>query len=106
MRDLTQIVTAPRTLGQRISQAFRSAVNGFTGFCENLLVFIVSAFPWLILIAVVVFLIVFITRKTAPRRIAKRTEHLEKSRIAAEEYRARRAASLKKAAEKAEKKSE
>lgn len=106
VRDLTDIVTPPKTLGERISQTFQSTWKNFVNFCEDALIFLVSALPVLILLAVLAAVFIVILRRTAPRRAFRRQERAERQRRAAAEYRARRDAAITGAAAQRDEKTE
>ncbi len=95
VRDLTDIVAPPRTLGERIRQTLQSSWKNFVNFCEDALVFLVGALPVLIILAVFITILLLILRRTAPRRAAHREERAERQRRAVAEYHARREAAKK-----------
>lgn len=104
VRDLTDIVAPPKTLGERIGQTFRASWKSFVHFCEDALVFLVGALPVLVILIVLVVVLILILRHTAPRRAARREERKARRHQAAEEYRARRNAALADAAAQHEEK--
>ncbi len=104
VRDLTDVVTPPKTLGERIGQTFRSSWKSFVNFCEDALVFLVGALPVLIILVILAVALILILRHTAPRRAARREERAERQRQAAAQYRARRDAALADAAAQKEEK--
>ncbi len=92
VRDLTATVTPPKTLGERISQAFTSTWQNFGDGCEDFLVWLVEALPTLIILAIIAIVIIVIIRATKPRRQRKRAEREEKQRAAAAAWQAAHAA--------------
>lgn len=66
--DITEIppataVASDDSVGTRISEGFSRTLGGIVVFFENLFVFIVAASPALVLIGLIVFVIVLITRR-------------------------------------------
>lgn len=100
VRVYTEIVTPPKTLGERISQTFSSSIKDFGDFCEDTIVFLVGALPTILVLAVIAAVIILIIRRGAPRRAARREERRERAKAAAEEFRAKRNEELKTAVEK------
>lgn len=56
------------TFGEKIRFAFEDAINNFTGFCQNVILFVVGNFPFLILFAI---LLVILFRWFGKRRAQK-----------------------------------
>ena len=59
---------ATQTMGQRISEGFRSNLSGVLVFLENSAVWLLSSLPVLLLLALVVLLILLIIRTLRKRR--------------------------------------
>ena len=65
----------PVTFGERISRAFSDSVTSFTAFTQGFIVFIVATFPFLILLGLIVFIIVFCVRRSGKKRAAKMLDY-------------------------------
>ena len=74
VRETTESVTLPRTLGERISQQFQSTINGLADFGENFVVWIVGASPVLLILAVIIVAIVIVYKRGAAKRAVRREE--------------------------------
>lgn len=74
VRETTEPVALPKTLGERISQQFQNTINGLTDFGENFIVWIVGASPVLLILAVAAVLVVVIVKHGAGKRAARREE--------------------------------
>ncbi len=72
VRETTEPVTLPKTLGERIAQEFRSTMNGLGEFCEDFIVWLVGALPVLVILAVIVIVVIVIVKRGAPKRAEKR----------------------------------
>lgn len=64
--------------GERLNRAFHRAVTGFVTFCQELLLFIVETFPFLILLGLILFGIIKLCRRSRRRRAAKMAELRER----------------------------
>ena len=64
--DETPTVTFP----EKVKYAFEDAINSFTEFCEGIVLFIIRFFPFLILLAIVIALVIRLIRKRQEKRIA------------------------------------
>ena len=64
------------TYGERLKRAFDRAISGFVEFWKDLILAVVESFPFLIMLAVVIFLIVKLVRRGHRRRAEKRAEKL------------------------------
>lgn len=64
--DETPTVTFP----EKVKYAFEDAINSFTEFCEGIVLFIIHSFPFLILLAIVIALVIRLIRKRQEKRIA------------------------------------
>jgi Na+-transporting methylmalonyl-CoA/oxaloacetate decarboxylase gamma subunit/phosphopantetheinyl transferase (holo-ACP synthase) len=64
--DETPTVTFP----EKVKYAFEDAINSFTEFCEGIVLFIIRSFPFLILLAIVIALVIRLIRKRQEKRIA------------------------------------
>jgi len=65
--------------GQRLSRAFKNALEGLGNFFEGLLVVLVAAAPTLVILAVIAWLVIFIIRKRRARRRAKKQSTAEQA---------------------------
>lgn len=64
--DETPTVTFP----EKVKYAFEDAISSFTEFCEGIVLFIIRSFPFLILLAIVIALVIRLIRKRQEKRIA------------------------------------
>lgn len=64
--DETPTVTFP----EKVKYAFEDAINSFTEFCEGIVLFIIRSFPFLILLAIVIALVIRLIRNRQEKRIA------------------------------------
>lgn len=64
--DETPTVTFP----EKVKYAFEDAINSFTEFCEGIVLFIIRSFPFLILLAIVIALVIRLIRKRQEKKIA------------------------------------
>lgn len=58
------------TFTEKVKYAFEDAINSFTEFCEGIVLFIIRSFPFLILLAIVIALVIRLIRKRQEKRIA------------------------------------
>lgn len=65
--EIKEITPAKDDLGMRISNGFFSALNGLVDFGEWLIVFVVSTWPILIILGLIIFLIVFFVKRSNKR---------------------------------------
>ena len=70
------------TYGERLKRAFDNAIVGFVVFWEDLILFIVGSFPFLIMLVIIIVVIVKLARR-AQRRRKERLAAWEESRRAA-----------------------
>lgn len=70
------------TYGERLKRAFDGAIEGFVVFWQDLILFIVGSFPFLIMLAIIIVVIVKLARR-AQRRRKERLAAWEESRRAA-----------------------
>ncbi len=70
------------TFGERLERAFGEAIEGFVVFWEELVLFIVGTFPFLIMLAIIIVIIVKLARR-GHRRSLERKAAWEASRRAA-----------------------
>ena len=70
------------TYGERLKRAFDNAIDGFVVFWEDLILFIVGSFPFLIMLVIIIVVIVKLARR-AQRRRKERLAAWEESRRAA-----------------------
>ena len=59
------------TFGQRLANTLSETGSGFLVFLEDLLFFIIAVFPYLILIGIIAFIVIFIIKKTKKRKAVK-----------------------------------
>ena len=74
VRETTEPVALPKTLGERISQQFRNTITGIKNFGENFIVWVVGASPVLLILAVVAAVILIVVKCGAGRRAVRREE--------------------------------
>ena len=74
VREVTETVAMPRTLGERISQQFTNTMHSLADFGENFIVWVIGASPVLVILAVVVVIIVAVVKRGAAKRAARREE--------------------------------
>ncbi len=60
------------TLGQRISEGFRDSMEAGMEFLEDMVIFLVSALPWLIAVGAVALVVRFIVRKARKNKKGKK----------------------------------
>lgn len=60
------------TLGQRIAEGFRNSLDAGAEFLEDMVIFLVSALPWLIAVAVVLVAVRLIIRKAKKNKTGKK----------------------------------
>lgn len=60
------------TYGERLKRAFGNAIDGFVEFWEDVLLFIVGTFPFLIMLAVILFAVVKLVRRANRRRAERK----------------------------------
>ena len=60
------------TLGQRIAEGLRNSLDAGTEFLEDMVIFLVSALPWLIAAAVVFVIVRMIVRKAKKNKTGKK----------------------------------
>lgn len=90
-----------QTFGERIVSAFTNSFADFGDFLEDLSIALIYLLPYLLLIAVIVLIVGFLTRKGRAERRARRAEERAAKAAFREEMRARREEErLKKDAEK------
>lgn len=65
------------TFGQRLANTLSETGSGFLVFLEDLLFFIIAVFPYLILIGIIVFVVIFIIKKTKKRKALKASAKAE-----------------------------
>lgn len=90
-----------QTFGERIVSAFSNSFADFIDFMEELSIALIYMLPYLLLIAVIVLIVGFLTRKGRAERRARRAEERAAKAAFREEMKARREEEkLKKEAEK------
>ena len=60
------------TLSQRIAEGFRNSLDAGAEFLEDMVIFLVSALPWLIAAAVVFVIVRMIVRKAKKNKTGKK----------------------------------
>ena len=60
------------TLGQRIVEGFQNSLDAGAEFLEDMVIFLVSALPWLIAVAVVIVIVRLIVRKVKRNKAGKK----------------------------------
>ena len=60
------------TLGQRIAEGFQNSLDAGAEFLEDMVIFLVSALPWLIAVAVVLVIVRLIVRKVKRNKTGKK----------------------------------
>jgi len=68
---------ASKNMGDRMGDGFKNTLNGMGVFFENLLVFLVSALPVLISLAVIAFVVIFFIRRGKKKRDARAAARAE-----------------------------
>lgn len=79
VRETTEPVALPKTLGERISQQFQSTINGLVDFGEDFIVWFIGALPVLVILAVIAVVIVLIVKRGAGKRAIRREEKARKN---------------------------
>ncbi|MBE6935484.1 MAG: DUF4349 domain-containing protein [Ruminococcaceae bacterium] len=79
VREVTEPVALPKTLGERMSYRFSRTMENLSDFCEEALIWFVGALPVLVILLVIALIAWIIFRATAPRRAARRAERARKS---------------------------
>lgn len=72
------------TYGERLHRAFDNAIEGFVTFWQEMILFIVETFPFLIMLAILIFVIVKLARRSAKRRMERYAAIQEARRKAGE----------------------
>ena len=67
-RYTEEVVQTP--FGEEIKYAFEDAIESFTNFCKGVILFVVRYFPFLIILAIVIILIIRASARDRARRIA------------------------------------
>ena len=87
------------TFGGELKYAFEDAINSFKNFCEGIILFVVRNFPYLIILAVIIVLIVRAIGRSRAKRIAMMSDP-EYAKIVNAKARAKAEADARKRAEK------
>lgn len=87
------------TFGEKVRYAFDDAISSFKNFCEEIILFVVRNFPYLILWAIAIILIVRAMAKSRARKIAMMSDP-EYAKLMNAKARAKAEASARKRAEK------
>lgn len=66
------------TFGQRLSNTLSETGKGFVNFLEGLLFLIIAMFPYLVLIGIIVFVVIFIVKKTKKRKTPNNADSAKK----------------------------
>ena len=69
------------TFGQRLANTLSETGSGFLVFLEDLLFFIIAVFPYLILIGIIAFIVIFIIKKTKKRKALKASSGTEPAAV-------------------------
>ena len=69
--EYSETVVEP-TYGERLKRAFGNAIEGFVEFWQDILLFIVGSFPFLIMLAIVIVLLVKLARRGQRRRMERK----------------------------------
>ena len=94
--------TDSTTFGEELRYAFEDAISSFKAFCEGIVLFVVRNFPYLIILAVILVLIIRAIGRSRAKRIAMMSDP-EYAKIVNAKARARAEADARKRAEKEEK---
>lgn len=103
VREVTEPVAMPKTLGERMAQQFRRSMENLGEFCEDFLVWFVGALPVLVILVVIIALTLLVFRATASRRAVRRVRRAEKKAEALKKWNETRAKLTEKAGEKEDK---
>ena len=87
------------TFGEELKYAFEDAINSFRNFCEDIILFVVRNFPYLIILAVILVLIIRAIGRSRAKRIAMMSDP-EYAKIVNAKTRAKAEADARKRAEK------
>ncbi len=87
------------TFGERVRYAFEDAIHSFKDFCEEVILFVVRNFPYLILLGIVIALIVRAVSRRRAKRLAMMTDP-EYARLMNAKERAKAEAAARRRAEK------
>ena len=87
------------TFGEEVKYAFEDAINSFRNFCEGIVLFVVRNFPYLIILAVILALIIRAIGRSRAKRIAMMSDP-EYAKIVNAKARAKAEADARKRAEK------
>lgn len=87
VRETTEPVNLPKTLGERISQKFTETINGIENAGKEFLIWIVGVSPVIILLLLIVIIIMVIVRATRPSRIRRREANAVKNAEAIAKWR-------------------
>ena len=87
------------TFGEELKFAFEDAINSFQNFCEGIILFVVRNFPYLIILAVIIVLIVRAIGRSRAKRIAMMSDP-EYAKIVNAKARAKAEADARKREEK------
>ena len=71
------------TYGEKLQRAFGRAIDGFVKFWQDVLLFIVGSFPFLIMLAILIFVLVKVSRRSIRRSEEKRAAMMAARREAA-----------------------
>ena len=58
------------SFAEKVKYAFEDAISSFKGFCEGIVLFIIRSFPFLILLAIIIVIVIRLIRKRQEKRIA------------------------------------
>ena len=87
------------TFGEELKYAFEDAISSFKNFCEGIILFVVRNFPYLIILAVIIVMIVRAVGRSRAKKIAMMSDP-EYAKIVNAKARAKAEADARKRAEK------
>lgn len=77
VREYTAEPVKTDTFGQRLANTLSETGSGFLVFLEDLLFFIIAVFPYLILIGMIVFIVIFVIKKSKKKKASKASASAE-----------------------------
>lgn len=86
VREVTEPVAMPKTLGERMAHQFRRSMENLVEFCEDFLVWFVGALPVLVILTAAIIVLVLVRRATAPRRAIRRAARTERNAAALKKW--------------------
>ena len=101
-RYTEEVVVTP--FGEQVKYAFNDAIDSFKEFCQGIVLFVVRYFPYLILLAIALILVIRASAKSRAKRIAMMSDP-EYAKMVNAKARAKAEAEARKRAEKEAKRS-